>query len=208
MKKITGIIITISLCLFISCNKITERETSYPNGQLKERWNIEKRSGKEVKTGLYESWHENGKRKEVFQYNEDLQHGVQKSFYSTGKIKRLEHYLFGVLSGKQIKWDKEENILSEVIFRDGKKNGKFLSYHKSGIIFKHLNYANDLKSGIQIEYDNQKNVVNVAWYKEGELQSGPADSAKIMEDIIKIDTTSTPVIKTVKNTELEEAVEE
>ena len=68
MKTLIPLSIVIVL-LFAGCSKGDLKETTYSNGQLKERW-YEKHLTPEkiVKVGTYESWYSDGKReREVIQ---------------------------------------------------------------------------------------------------------------------------------------------
>ncbi|MFC1584285.1 toxin-antitoxin system YwqK family antitoxin [Fibrobacterota bacterium] len=207
MKAISGIVL-ICVIFLCSCEKIKEKETYYPNKQLKERWNVTLDAGKEIKNGLYESWHDNGKRKYVSHYLDDQKHGVHKEFYKDGTKKRREIYHFGSLMGKQKRWDKEGNIVSEAVYKDGKKNGKYLQYYKGGKIHKKINFLDDKKFGVQIEYKEDGNLVNASWYKEGKPVAAPADSAAVVEAAVKEDTASVEISKGEQDEEEEEVAVE
>ena len=80
MKTLVNILI-LSVFFLSACEKVKTKETYYPDKSIKERWNITNEGGQELKNGLYESWHENGKKKQVFNYVDGKKHGAQKSFY-------------------------------------------------------------------------------------------------------------------------------
>jgi len=188
--KTLAIFLTICTLFLNACEKVKSRETYYPDKSIKEKWSITTENGNELKNGLYESWYQSGKKQNVFNYVDGKKHGAQKSFYKNGKMKRKEQYMFGILNGKMKKWDKQRNLLNEVIFIDGKKSGKYKSYYPSGNLHKKINYLNDKKNGLQVEYSKNKSLLSAKWFKNGKKMDPPSDSAKIVLKTVKRDTTT------------------
>ncbi|MBF0433252.1 MAG: hypothetical protein HQK83_18370 [Fibrobacteria bacterium] len=181
----------IAILFFLSgCEKIKQKETFYSDKKPKEKYTVTKQNGKEIKNGLYEAWFKNGKTKHVFNYLDDVKHGAQKTFYKSGTLQLKEQHLFGKLMGKQQKWDEQGNLISETIFEDGKKSGEELIYFPSGKVNKKINYSSNQKNGIEIIYDEAQSLISAAWYKEGQKIEAPADSAIVVEKIVKEDTTT------------------
>ncbi len=100
-------------------------------------------------------------------------HGIQKSYYESGRIRQVDNYSNGILHGKQKYYGPEGKLLSEATYVNGDKHGLFIS-RLSPKIFKISNYADNQKHGIQIIYDKKNELVNSAYFKYGrQIEASP-----------------------------------
>lgn len=70
----------IPLVFLASCRLPEQRQASYPNGFLKERYWVYRDNGREVMNGLYTSWFPNGEREVEILYQDGSE--VTKTYYT------------------------------------------------------------------------------------------------------------------------------
>ncbi|MBF0433301.1 MAG: toxin-antitoxin system YwqK family antitoxin [Fibrobacteria bacterium] len=178
-------IITLSTLFFVfllGCEKIAEKKKYYPNGKLKEQWEVTKDEyGQEIKNGLYKAWFDNGQIHHEINYLDDKKHGVQRSYYKNGKQELEENYLFGKLSGKKKTWTIDGKPELEMDYVDGKKHGLDKRYRENGKIHHEISYKNGLKDGTHKFFDSEGKLDKTQWYKDGNITDQPADSTLAAE---------------------------
>ena len=151
------------LLLMQGCNYFNKHETieaRYPNGQLKEKYEvIQDTLGNYVKDGQYTSWHENGMKQ------------------SAGE------YVDGKINGEWIRWFQSGNLLSKSISKDGQFNGKYIVWYESGQKKEEGEYLFNNFVGLRIQwyengqkeeesnYQDYQLVGNrTQWYQDGKFK--------------------------------------
>lgn len=99
------------LCLF-GCAKIEQREVRWPNGQVKERYQVRvDREGREVKQGGYSSWYANGQKECEGAFQDGLKNGRWRGWYESGTKSYTGHYDRGLLAKQWIIWDEDGTVV-------------------------------------------------------------------------------------------------
>lgn len=89
--------------------------------------------GKEIKHGLYELWHSNGKKETEIQWERGKKHGAYISWRDDGTVSSIGEYNQNELNGVCKSWFNGSQLASEELVENGKTvNGKF--YSRSGEI--------------------------------------------------------------------------
>jgi len=177
MKKLIAILI-FSIFFLFGCERIKVKKTYYPNGKLKEEWEVtQDKFGEDVKNGLYKAWYDDGQPKHEIHYLDGKKHGIQKSYHKNGQLELEENYLFGKLSGKKKNWTKEGKLELEVDYMDGKPHGLFVRYRDNGQIHHKINYLNGLKNGAHEIYDIEGDLSKTTWFAQGKMTDGVVDSS-------------------------------
>ncbi|BDS10430.1 energy transducer TonB [Aureispira anguillae] len=101
-----------------------------------------KSNNKDIKHGAYQTWFDNGNKKEAGAYKNNLRDGGWK-FYSHRK---------GL-------------VTSEGKYKDGELQGKWKNYDSEGNILNEITWVDDVKEGAFVEYDSLGNVINEGIYK-------------------------------------------
>lgn len=119
-------------------------ENYWPNEQLKEKYILINWVGGDdiYKSGMYQSWHENGMVNEVGEYWQG------QKVYSW------------------IEWDSLGNKIKEISYVNGKKHGKEVEWHTNKTVKSVLNYRDDKLHGRStwsfdvFEFSNPTDVIN------------------------------------------------
>jgi len=136
-----------------------EFRSYHPNGN---KWSIENyiTIGR---NGEYREYWEDGTIKFMFNFVDGKTDGEGNEFYEDGKIKQKAIYKNGELNGLYQTWFRAHpnvnpNIMEEINFKDGKRDGPYKHYNSAGIVIKECNYLNDLLEGKHIirNYTNGK----------------------------------------------------
>jgi antitoxin component YwqK of YwqJK toxin-antitoxin module len=98
---------------------------------------------------------------------ESILHGVQKLYYSNGKIESEVNYNLGQLDGDYKKYSKEGILLNDRKFRKGKENGKCVSYYDDGKKLLEENWKDGVKDGAFILYTPNDSIKSQEYYKKG-----------------------------------------
>ena len=78
---------------------------------------------------------------------ESILHGVQKLYYSNGKLESEVNYNLGQLDGIYKKYNKEGILINDRNFKNGKENGKCISYFDDGKKMFEENWKEGVKNG-------------------------------------------------------------
>jgi antitoxin component YwqK of YwqJK toxin-antitoxin module len=153
-------------------------EKTYENGKLQEVFFVDK---KNLKTGQYIAYHENGKQREqcnytdgkivgerlIYDYDGTLDsrekynsngelHGEYITYHPDGKTIQIKKiYQNNKIQGKLFRYYPNGKIMEEVHFKDNEENGPFVEYYQNGAIHWKGNYLDgDDEYGDLFEYDS------------------------------------------------------
>jgi hypothetical protein len=148
MKKLSfSFTILISLTLaFLSCGQ-EKKETRFPDGSIKERFEY--------------TVDENGS---------ELKNGEYTQFYSNGQVRTKGMYENNLSTGTWEKWDKKGNLIKEYTAKEGNYHGEEISYNSKGEIIEKRNYNEGILTHL-IEYNNQGELVKDIKLENGHNQS-------------------------------------
>jgi antitoxin component YwqK of YwqJK toxin-antitoxin module len=106
---------------------------------------------------------------------ESILHGVQKLYFSNGKLESEVNYNVGQLDGIYKKYNKEGILINDRNFKKGKENGKCISYYDDGKKMLEENWKEGVKNGAFIFYfpndsikfqENYVKGIPQGWFKE------------------------------------------
>lgn len=162
MKKIS--ILLIVIVLLYGCGRKVKKEY-YPNGQLKEEYEIKN----DTANGIFKCYYENGSIKKEGIYKNGRTEGLVRGYYKNG----------------QIEW--------EAFYKNGKENGAFREYSEDGILRLEAHYKEGKQHGIMKRYYNNEQFETEQEYKDG-VRHGEArfyylNGRLKMESIANNDTT-------------------
>ncbi|MEY4572994.1 MAG: hypothetical protein RLZ10_2264 [Bacteroidota bacterium] len=98
---------------------------------------------------------------------ESVMHGVQRFYYSNGKLESEINYNLGLLDGDYKKYSKEGILINDRKFKKGKENGKCLLYYDNGKLLKEENWKDGTKDGAFILYTDKDSIKSQEFYKKG-----------------------------------------
>jgi antitoxin component YwqK of YwqJK toxin-antitoxin module len=98
---------------------------------------------------------------------ESILHGVQKLYYSNGKLESEVNYNLGQLHGVYRKYNKEGILISDLNFKNGKEHGKCISYYDDGKKMLEENWNEGIKNGAFILYLPNDSIQYQENYKKG-----------------------------------------
>lgn len=93
-------------------------------------------------TGLWRTWHDNGRIKSDCEYVNGKLHGYEKWWYENGQQKQKSNYVNGKLHGYTKVWYENGHPLAKGNFVDGKVHGYAKIWHKNGQLDLERIYAN------------------------------------------------------------------
>lgn len=97
-------------------------------------------------------------------YNNGKLDGVQRTYFSNGKIRKISTYKDGLAEGAQITYNAAGLKESELSFKAGKKNGTWNYYFDSGKIARTENWKDGKKNGVFVSYDELGKVLSTEKY--------------------------------------------
>ena len=101
---------------------------------------------------------------------ESILDGVQKLYYSNGKLESEVNYKMGQLDGTYKKYTKEGILINDKNFKNGKENGKCISYFNDGKIMLEENWKEGVKNGTFILYFSNDSIKFEENYVKGTPQ--------------------------------------
>ena len=160
------------------------QEFWYPNGQLKQRHDIN--SAVKLKTGpqnvdrgcytFYERWWPNGRLEERTFYNKGKLHGSSETWYSSGIPKSSVKYVNGKRCGVYTEWhdcgeEKEEKLEKRRIEYDenGEKHGLSQAWYSNGNLDSVIHYKNGKRDGSWKEWYENGSIHTECDYLDGKL---------------------------------------
>jgi antitoxin component YwqK of YwqJK toxin-antitoxin module len=86
-------------------------------------------------------------------YEDDLQVGVEKTYFEDGKLASLIQYKAGKIDGEYKKWNEHGILVFEGEYRDGLRHGKINKYYDDGRPHLLQTFVEDKIHGIKRSYD-------------------------------------------------------
>ncbi len=176
-KPILGVIVFLSI-LFIACEQQKVKRIKYPDGSLKEEYEVTKdEHGQLLRNGLTKKFHKNGQLHVEVQFIEDKKHGRQRSFNANGKLEYEEFYLHGKLEGTRKQYFPEEGTVElQVDFKNNQRHGQFIRYRKDGQIHHQMQYVEGLKNGYHKQFNTDGSLDTLMWFEKGNPVDHPVDT--------------------------------
>lgn len=165
------------LSIFLGSCSNQEVQTTYPSGNIKEKFEVKNDS---IKHGVYTSYSEDGTTSEIANFADGVLNGKRQLFYTNGSIEIEEIYkngvmdgdykvfykngtdkinstfVNGVLQGVLYKFYDDGKLMEEVTFVDNEENGPFKEFHPNGQVQWEGSYLNgDSEFGLLIHYDEE-----------------------------------------------------
>ncbi len=170
------------------------RTTRHPNGRLKEQWAIMIVDNKDVRSGVYQSWYEDGVEQTQGSYANDKENGIWRSWHPNGLPAYQRTYQMGLLQGIEYSWTKtgaqhgvvpyENNEKHGFVIHYGenkrplaswgeyvhdKLNGPLIDWYPSGQLWVVANYENGLRQGPYTKWFESGVVQVMTFYRNGEF---------------------------------------
>ncbi len=98
---------------------------------------------------------------------ESLLHGIQRQYFSNGKMESEINYNTGLLDGDYKKFSKDGVLINDRKFKKGKESGKCVSYYDNGKIMFEENWKDGIKEGDFIFYLPNDSIKFEEHYKKG-----------------------------------------
>lgn len=98
---------------------------------------------------------------------ESLLHGVQRQYFSNGKMESEINYNTGLLEGNYKKYSKDGTLINDRKFKKGKESGKCISYYDNGKTMFEENWKDGIKEGDFIFYLPNDSIKFEEHYKKG-----------------------------------------
>ena len=114
--------------------------------------------------GLSNTKNRKGDRNLSLVYNNGKLDGVQRTYFSNGKIRKISTYKDGLAEGAQITYNAAGLKESELSFKAGKKNGTWNYYFDSGKIARTEDWKDGKKNGVFVSYDELGKVLSTEKY--------------------------------------------
>lgn len=111
-----------------------------------------------LRQGAWVQYHENGKPSIEGGFQDDLYHGQMTFYYENGRKEISGRYEEGVREGTWLYYNEDGSIRLQALYRDGvkekerKENGTFYEYGTDREILSEITYENGLKNGPFNEY--------------------------------------------------------
>ncbi|MCC6574481.1 MAG: hypothetical protein IT462_11895 [Planctomycetes bacterium] len=144
-----------------------EREIRDDSGRLRQRWEVRIDSGVEIRHGLYESRHENGRIAERGRYRDGEKDGLWELWHEESETKFAEKTFHrGVAHGRWMNYYLDGTPKCERFFVDGVEHGTRTTHYTRGITWIE-EYAGGLKHGLCVELDKFGAIVAQRRYHHG-----------------------------------------
>ncbi len=98
--------------------------------------------------------------------------------YDGGEIKEEYQYYLNTSNNKRVRdgwynsYSRDGNYKEVGIYKDDKKEGKWVLYYNSGEVLREENFVNGKKEGKEVGYDINGNINYELIYKDGECVEG------------------------------------
>jgi antitoxin component YwqK of YwqJK toxin-antitoxin module len=111
------IICSIILSSVITSYAQQEVITKYPDGNIKERYMVDKKGNK---NGVYTSYYQNGKQSLTVSYKNGLKHGPYTAWHENGNKSDEGSYLDNNRDGMFSSYSEEGRLMEQIVFGNGK----------------------------------------------------------------------------------------
>jgi antitoxin component YwqK of YwqJK toxin-antitoxin module len=161
----------IALCtLLFSCNNLETVEKKGPNGQILEKYTINKGTG--TQEGLYQSFHPNGKIFRESNYVNGKLHGVTKTYYESGALESTETMQNGIFEGPYQKFYENGKVSNEGQYANNEMSGVWKRYFESGELMEEVNFAKNEENGPFRFYHKNGKLSIAGNFLDGEYEHG------------------------------------
>ncbi len=161
------LVMTVAL---LSCTaKIDSKEVRNEKGQLEEKYDVERNSGK--KMGSY-SRYRDGKLIETATYLSDTLDGVRILYYSNGNKEIQESYTMGVFHGPYVSYYEGGQLKLEGQYHDGTMEGAWTKYYESGQVMEVVEMHDNQENGAFVEYYENGHMKAEGHYLDGDNEDG------------------------------------
>jgi antitoxin component YwqK of YwqJK toxin-antitoxin module len=151
-----------------SSNGIEEKDTFYPNGELKERETY--KNGKLIKG---EGWYENGQRAyEIHANGENNPEGFSREWYENGQLAVEGNYKNGEKEGKWKQWYENGVLEAEYNYKNGELEGVNNTFYENGKPNNVFNYKNGKLNGVQTYYSESGAIAGQGTFENGKIING------------------------------------
>lgn len=148
----------------VKTSSANERADAWPNGKVKVRWHVKIVDGAEIRDGLFEEFHENGKPKTKGQYTDGVETGVWIGWHDNGKKSFHGAYKNGNKDGRWIHWHPNGRPSEQTVYDNGMIQKDRRLWYSSGQEESYREYENGLAHGQEvIWYRNGKKKIDGEW---------------------------------------------
>lgn len=122
-----------------------------------------------VKHGHFSIWHPEGKQQIVGSYQKDMKDGTFNYWSSDGHLDSTRSYSKGILDGISEDYDPQSNaVIKQIIYQNGKKNGKRLEWYSNGIKRSIISYSDGIKEGEYVYWFSNGQIMERGSYQKGQ----------------------------------------
>lgn len=104
--------------------------------------------------GVATSYSENGNKRYIYRYTDDVMEGIAEQFYPSGKLKWRCNYANDYPDGIYSEYYESGILMRSGPVTQGKKNGVFSFYRNTGVLERTVTYTDDLKNGPTKNFDS------------------------------------------------------
>ncbi len=110
-------------------------------------------------------------------YDGYVLNGAYSVFYPNKNLKEEGNFVYGLKAGEWKNWYPDGILKSVFIWKNGKRQGKFVIYSEKAVIIQSGSYKNDLMEGSILETTPDNKTV-IKKYKKGQLQIQDSTSTR------------------------------
>lgn len=148
-----GLFLLIVLITFSSCSTKTKVVNKDNNGKIVEEYYTSKKHP-DQKIGIYTSYYESGKIKELSNFKDGKQDGKRTLYYESGKIMMEEHYRDGKYEGESTSYFEDGGIEVQGLFKDNARDGVWKVYYENpkNVLKQEVTFKDNIINGPTKEY--------------------------------------------------------
>ena len=175
----------------ITQGRTEQRDVRYPNGQLKERgqvqqdregnfrkvgkWIVWYENGQKAAEGMFLNgkgdgpwtfWHANGQMSREGVYRGAKKEGLWTTWFPDGKKRSEDEYRDDKEEGRSIRWS-ETGVRQEGVYRGAKKEGLWTKWFPDGKKWEEGEYRGDKKEGSRTTWHENGQKANEGVYRKG-----------------------------------------
>jgi antitoxin component YwqK of YwqJK toxin-antitoxin module len=115
---------------------------------------------KQLYTGTFEVFYPNGKLKNQWNISNGILDSISYSYFENGKIEEQKSYKNGLKDGLWILWDDKGVKLSEARYKDNLKDGNWIIWDANGVKRYDMYFLKGKKVGKWIMWDANGNIIS------------------------------------------------
>jgi antitoxin component YwqK of YwqJK toxin-antitoxin module len=149
----------------------------YDDGNVKEYSYLDKNAkpvagipGEQGKL-LLKSFFQNGQPSRECEYVDNLLHGKDKLFYTSGKLRSEDNFEYGVYEGVSAEYYPNGNPKRKYVYQNDHPQGRCLEYNEQGKLIREINYYNGTPHGEAKYYSDNGTLMETRYYYNGLLLS-------------------------------------